>query len=535
MEASAVPREAPAGVSVFSTPALLRLASDSHLVSLIREGRAAAFEIAYDRHHRAILSFCRHMLGDPDEAQDAVQHTFLAAYNDLIGSTKQIHLRAWLFTIARNRCYSILRGRREHPTSEINDAVTEGLATQVQRRQDLRDLVGDMRQLPEEQRAALVLAELDSLSHQEIGEVLGVPKDKVKALVFQARESLLASRKARETDCAEIREQLATQRGGALRRSNLRRHLRECAGCREYRKLVERQRRQLAIALPVLGTVAMKDAVVGGVAGGAGAGLGGGLIAGGLLKGGGFGKLVLGTVLGVVGAAGTIVATSDLGFLRSAPAQPLMHKPVPGRFTAPASSAAAAHGKRLKGNSTTAQGVAAHHHGMIPGVLSPAHRHAVSVAPAHRRSHGAVRGPAIHRHAGARYHSAGARFAPRYVPHGQAPGQASPPPVAFVHGHGHGAFTSHGRGHAYGHDRSYGANPSGGAGTGYAGGGRTGFTPPGHSGESHGNAYGHGGFGQAYGAPGGDSAGDHGGGGDGGGGDGGGGDHGHGHGYGHRG
>ena len=65
--------------------------------------------------------------------------------------------------------------------------------------------------------------------------MLDVPRPKVKALVFQARESLLANRTARETDCAEIRRQLATERGAALRRGNLRRHLHDCSGCREYR------------------------------------------------------------------------------------------------------------------------------------------------------------------------------------------------------------------------------------------------------------------------------------------------------------
>ena len=267
MEASAVPRAAPAGLSAFTSPHLLRLASDARLVALVREGRAVAFEAVYDRHHRGILSFCRHMLGDPQEAEDAVQHTFLSAYSDLISSHKPIHLRAWLFAIARNRCYSIMRARREQPAADVGESVTEGLATQVQRRQDLRDLVVDMRRLPEEQRAADILdkgvdergrfrqhygnAELDALSHEQIAEALGVPREKVKALVFQARESLVASRTARETDCAEIREQLSTQRGGALRRANLRRHLRECPGCRDFRKQMEHQRKQLAILLPV--------------------------------------------------------------------------------------------------------------------------------------------------------------------------------------------------------------------------------------------------------------------------------------------
>jgi RNA polymerase sigma factor (sigma-70 family) len=249
MEASAVPRRAPAGVSGFDSQ-LLRLASDARLVALIREGRVAAFEAAYDRHHKRILSFCRHMLGDPGEAEDAVQHTFLAAYNDLISSKKQIQLRSWLFTIARNRCYTMLRAHREQPTPDLDVQWTEGLAIQVQQRQDLWDLVRDVRRLPPDQRVALVLAELDALSHVQIGEVLGVPRGKVKALIFQARESLLASRAARETDCTEIREQLATQRAGALRRATLRRHLRDCPGCRDYRSHVERQRRVLGISIP---------------------------------------------------------------------------------------------------------------------------------------------------------------------------------------------------------------------------------------------------------------------------------------------
>ncbi len=271
MEASAVPRVAPAGAASFASPGLLRLLSDDRLVALIRDGNANAFEALYDRHHRAILSFCRHMLGGADEAEDAVQHTFLAAYRDLISSRKPIQLRAWLFTIARNRCLTILRARRE-TALEFEEPATDGLAAQVQRRQDLRDLVLDINHLPDDQRAALVLAEMGALSHDEIGSVIGVPSGKVKALVYQARESLLASRAARDTDCDEIREQLATMRGGALRRTTLRRHLRECQGCREYRRAVESQRRRIAVILPVVPTIALREAVLGVTAGGAVAG-----------------------------------------------------------------------------------------------------------------------------------------------------------------------------------------------------------------------------------------------------------------------
>jgi RNA polymerase sigma factor (sigma-70 family) len=298
------------------------VASDAHLVALIREGRANAFETVYNRHHRAILSFCRHMLGSVEEAEDAVQHTFLAAYNDLISSQKQIHLRAWLFTIARNRCYSILRARREHPVADPDEPVTEGLAAQVQRRQELRDLVLDLRQLPDDQRAALVLSEMDALSHAEIGDVLGVPRDKVKALVFQARESLVASRAARETDCAEIREQLANLHGGALRRSNLRRHLRECPGCNDFRQEVDRQRKQLRLLLPVVPTLALKETVLVATVGGSAAisAAGGAAVGSSLLKGGVV-KSLVGAALAGVGTAGTIVAVHDfqIGTGQSAP------------------------------------------------------------------------------------------------------------------------------------------------------------------------------------------------------------------------
>jgi RNA polymerase sigma factor (sigma-70 family) len=313
MEAGTVPRITAPRMPAL-TPRLIRLASDARLVAFVREGRPGGFEAIYDRHHRAILSFCRHLLGDQHEAEDAVQHTFMAAYSSLLSSQRPIHLRPWLFTIARNRCYSVLRAQRERPTAELDEAVTEGLPSEVQRRQDLRDLVSDLRRLPEEQRAAIVLAELDSLSHADIAEVLEIPRDKVKALVFQARESLLASRTARDTSCHEIRIQLAAARGGALRRSNLRRHLRDCEGCRAYRASVQRQRGQFAALLPVAPTLLLKEGLVTAAlgAGGVAAVGGSGLIASSALKTG-FLKGLAAALMAGAGTVGTVVVSaSDL-------------------------------------------------------------------------------------------------------------------------------------------------------------------------------------------------------------------------------
>ena len=297
---------------------LFGLASDERLVEQVRAGSEPAFEAIFDRYHRGLLGFCRHMLGSADEAEDAVQQTFLAAYRAMVGSDRELRLRPWLYTIARNRCVSILRARREQPAGDLVEPETENLSAAVHRREDLRELLRDLARLPDDQRAALVLAELDALSHEEIADVLGCPRERVKALVFRARSTLTASRLARETPCTEIREQLAVLRGGSLRRNTLRRHLRDCPGCRAYRAELGEQRRALALILPVTPTLGLKGAVMGASsAAGAGTAAGGGAAAtGGVAATGGGASAITAKALVTIaiaggGAAATVDAVRD--------------------------------------------------------------------------------------------------------------------------------------------------------------------------------------------------------------------------------
>lgn len=216
------------------------------------------------------------MLKSQADAEDAVQHTFIAAHADIQRhGERQLHVKAWLYTIARNRCLSMLRARREQVADDELELATDNLSDEVQQREELRLLLADVQRLPDDQREALVLAEVGDLAHTDIAEVLGCEANKVKSLVFQARTSLIDRRTARETPCAEIREQIATLRGGALRRSHLRHHLEACPGCSEYREEVRRQRAMLAVALPVMPSAALKANVLGGL------GLGGSAAAGG--------------------------------------------------------------------------------------------------------------------------------------------------------------------------------------------------------------------------------------------------------------
>jgi RNA polymerase sigma factor (sigma-70 family) len=301
----------------------MALSRDAGLLGRVRRDDDAAFERLHGRHQAAVLAFCRHLTGSREDAEDAVQHTFLAAYRRIADGERTTDWRPWLFTVARNRCLTLIRARRgESPLiDEELVAAVDGLAVEVERRQELRDVVADMALLPEPQRAALVLSQLDALDYREIATVLGVTPQKVKALVFQGRSSLTSAREAREASCVEIRQQIATARGSALRRRLLRRHVGQCDGCREFEVAVKRQREDFAILLPVvpaaglgqsiLGAVDRETVATGGAAvaggGGASVGLGGALTAIGLP-----GAAKLAVVAAVVGGGASGALAADL-------------------------------------------------------------------------------------------------------------------------------------------------------------------------------------------------------------------------------
>ena len=241
----------------------LRLASDDGLVALVRSGESSAFEAIYERHSGALLSFCAYMLGSRQDAEDAIQATFASAYRALHANDRPVNLRPWLYAIARNESLSILRRRR--PTVELNGEPALGgdPVRELEVREELRSMVDGLRELPERQRAALVLTEMHGLSQGEIGAVLGVRAEQVKAYVFQARSNLISDRSARQEDCRAIREELATARGAALLRGRLRRHVRSCSDCRMYADSVAHQRRQVAALLPVAPSLLLRSRALG--------------------------------------------------------------------------------------------------------------------------------------------------------------------------------------------------------------------------------------------------------------------------------
>src|SRR4051812_40906624 len=208
-------------------PATLRVRSESALRSRAARGDTVAFAAVYERHHQALYRYCRSILRHDEDAQDALQSTFTRAFAALQAEERDFELRPWLFRIAHNEAISILR--RRPPTDELDDRAAPGeLEDRVSEREELRLLQLDLADLPERQRAALILRELNGLSHAEIGIVLELSTSAVKQSIFEARSALFTCREGREMACDDVRRMLSDGDGRTLRARGVRAHLRSC-------------------------------------------------------------------------------------------------------------------------------------------------------------------------------------------------------------------------------------------------------------------------------------------------------------------
>ena len=311
MEASALTTASHGGLLARRSP-LLRLQSDEKLVALIREGHDRAFEVLFDRYQSRLLAFCRHLVGTLQDAEDVLQEVFVAAHAALLADERSIKARPWLYRIARNRCLNFLR----RPVADGQESMdvhpyANGATTleQVQRREELRAIVADVHELPETQRAALVLREIDDLSYTEIAQAMDTTLPAVKSLLVRARMSLAEASEARILTCDEVRLELAEAAEGLNKASGpARRHVRDCASCRRYRAQLRSSSKALA-ALSPIGLLALLRGLFGAKIGGGSAG---GSAAGGSagVAGGG----AAGTAGGAAAAAGGTGLGGAVGF-----------------------------------------------------------------------------------------------------------------------------------------------------------------------------------------------------------------------------
>jgi RNA polymerase sigma factor (sigma-70 family) len=218
---------------------LLRLQSDERLVGLVRAGQPAAFEVLVARYEGRLFAFCRRLLGRIEDAEDVLQEVLAAAFMAMIADERPIHVRPWLYQIARNRSLNHLRRDDAVAADSMDNHLSDNGTTtddEVQRREDFRLLLADIHTLPETQRTALVLREMQALSYEQIAATMDTTVPGVKSLLVRARGTLAAAAEARYIPCQQVRAELREQATGRNRRPSApaRHHLRGCEACRAF-------------------------------------------------------------------------------------------------------------------------------------------------------------------------------------------------------------------------------------------------------------------------------------------------------------
>jgi RNA polymerase sigma factor (sigma-70 family) len=388
-------------------PAGQRLLSDERLARLVSRGDAQAFATLYARHHRALSRYCRAIVRDEHDAQDALQNAMMHALGALQQDERDLKVRPWLYRIVHNESVSLLRRRRVVEDLPVDEEIAslDGIEPTLELRERLALLVADLQTLSERQRAALVMRELSGLSVEEIADAFGISPGAAKQTLFEARCALHELAEGREMECDAVRRLVSEHDGRVLRGRRVRAHLRACAGCRAFRGSIETRSaelRALAPPLPLLGVAGLAGGGGGaGAAGHASAGPAGGALAGGSLGGGaslgggllGSGSLAVkalaGAALLTAASAGTVELKSGAGTHRAA-----LSTPVARHAAAPAPAATQPLGSApVLGGARVAAGRSARHRagaesgaaaagpgsGVVPGLLQES---PVATAPA---------------------------------------------------------------------------------------------------------------------------------------------------------
>jgi RNA polymerase sigma factor (sigma-70 family) len=275
----------------------------------IRRGNAAAFEVLVSRYQSRLLAFCRHLLGSREDAEDVLQEVFSAAFHAMLADERPINVRPWLYRIARNRSLNHLRRIQAVGVDSMDVHFSDNgasTADKVHDREEFRMLMGDIQQLPETQRTALVLREMDALSYEQIAEAMETTVPSVKSLLVRARVSLAEASEARLLSCEQVRIELGEVAEGLQRKPGplVRRHLKGCQRCSIFSDQLKETNKALAALMPIGPLVLLKKLLIGHVGHSAGASAGAGSGASGA------GTAGTGAAVGSTAAAGSTTAAA---------------------------------------------------------------------------------------------------------------------------------------------------------------------------------------------------------------------------------
>jgi RNA polymerase sigma factor (sigma-70 family) len=169
---------------------LLRAQSDGRLVRLVREGYESAFEEIVRRYRRPLDRFAASIVGGRSE--DVTQDSFRKALEALRVADGEIELRPWLYRIVRNTALNDLRDRPPVAAELAEDLMAGGrsAAAVAEERAEVAALTARLRELPQNQRAALVMRELEGMSHEEIAAALGISGGGARQAIARGRAAV---------------------------------------------------------------------------------------------------------------------------------------------------------------------------------------------------------------------------------------------------------------------------------------------------------------------------------------------------------
>jgi RNA polymerase sigma factor (sigma-70 family) len=250
--------------------------SDAELVAASVAGDRGAFAAIYDRYADRLHDFCWSLLRDRDEAADATQDAFLLAAERLGQLRDPERLRPWLYAVARSQALRRVRARqRVAPEEEMIDRPDTAVGPERATEQaDLRELVWNAAAgLSERDRALLDLHLRQGLEGAELGEAMGIPAGHAYVLLSRLRDqverslgALLVARLGRR-DCPDLAKLLTGWDGrfSPLIRKRVARHVDDCDGCGERRRVVASPLALLAAVPPLPAPAALRDRVLEGL------------------------------------------------------------------------------------------------------------------------------------------------------------------------------------------------------------------------------------------------------------------------------
>jgi RNA polymerase sigma-70 factor (ECF subfamily) len=230
-----------------------------------------SFERLYRRHVSDVYHYVLAVLRNPTDAEDVTQTAFLNAYNAYRRGERPAAPRNWLIAIAHNVCRQRFRqsARRPQEVTFDEDVADTLVQDDGPSAQDIRTALGH---IAFNQRAALVMRELEGRSYAEIGEILGLSVSAVETLIFRARRALREQLEGSLT-CQQAELALSRQLDGRLPRSDrgaLRAHLRACSDCASFARSQRAQR----AAVRSIATIPLPASLASFFGGGAATGVG---------------------------------------------------------------------------------------------------------------------------------------------------------------------------------------------------------------------------------------------------------------------